>query len=66
MDKLLNLISKNKGKFIGCIIGIIFGILVLKIGLLKTIFILICISLGIYLGNRFDRGNDNDFWDKIR
>lgn len=55
---LLNFIIKNRGKIIGLIIGLLFSILTITIGFLKTVFIVICTVLGYYIGKKID--NDED------
>lgn len=53
-ENTLQLIKKNKGKIIGMLIGLLFAVFVITIGLLKTIFIAICIGVGYYFGRRAD------------
>lgn len=55
-QSLLNWINRNKGKFIGLLAGFIFGLLILLIGVLKTIVILIFALIGLYLGHLWDGG----------
>lgn len=50
-NDMINWIKANKGKALGGIIGFIIAILVLTIGFFKTLFIIICIVLGIFLGS---------------
>ncbi len=50
-NELIRWIESNKGKAIGGIVGFIVAILVLTIGFFKTLFIIICIGLGIYIGS---------------
>jgi uncharacterized membrane protein len=59
-------ISKNKGKIIGISLGLVFSILVLTIGFFKSLFIALCVFIGYYIGNKFDKKeNFLDFLDKI-
>ncbi|MDI3546735.1 MAG: hypothetical protein PWR10_387 [Halanaerobiales bacterium] len=55
---LIQVFTLNKGKIIGAFIGFIVGILVLFIGLLKTLLILAFTLLGYYLGSRWDLNGD--------
>ncbi len=55
---LLNWINNNKGKFIGLIAGFIFGLLVLLIGVLKTIVIFLFALIGLYIGHLWDGGKN--------
>ena len=53
--ELMELARANKGKVFGGIIGFIIAILVLTIGFFKTLFIVLCTSLGIFLGSEYNR-----------
>ncbi len=53
--ELMELAKANKGKVFGGIIGFIIAILVLTIGFFKTLFIVLCTSLGIFLGSEYNR-----------
>lgn len=55
---ILNWINNNKGKFIGLIAGFIFGLLVLLIGVLKTIVIFLFALIGLYIGHLWDGGKN--------
>ncbi len=46
---------KNKGKIIGVILGLILGWMAIAYGILKTLFVLILVFLGYWLGSRSDR-----------
>jgi len=47
-------------------VGLGFGLLVLLIGFWRTIFILLCVGIGYYIGSKFDKGeNFLEFLDKI-
>lgn len=51
-------INNNKGKFIGLIAGFIFGLLVLLIGILKTLVIFLFALIGLYIGHLWDGGKN--------
>ncbi|MDI3508629.1 MAG: hypothetical protein PWP48_567 [Clostridiales bacterium] len=66
MKLLVYIFDKYRGKAIGVTIGFIFSLLVLIIGLWRTLFILLCIGAGYYIGNKFDKGESFlEFLDKI-
>lgn len=48
----------HKGKIIGGILGFVFGILILYIGLLRTLLVFLLTSLGFYIGARWDIEGD--------
>ncbi len=51
LDDILIWINKNKGKFIGGVLGFAISILIISIGLFKTLFIVICTIIGCILGS---------------
>ncbi|WP_343231651.1 DUF2273 domain-containing protein [Tissierella simiarum] len=51
---LLQSVNNNRGKFLGSFLGFLIAILVLTIGFFKTLFIVICTSLGYVLGSKSD------------
>ena len=54
MEFLREIWQKHPGKAIGAAGGLIFGLLAVKYGLLKTLFIALCAAAGYYLGKRLD------------
>ena len=52
--ELLELYRNNKGKVNGTIIGLLFAVFVLLIGFFKTLFLVICVLLGYYIGKKID------------
>ena len=53
-----DLLEKHMGKVFGVLLGLIFGLLVLKYGLIKALFVSICVCAGFYLGKRMDEKID--------
>jgi len=51
---IMDFLSRHRGKVIGILIGLIFGWLVIKYGIIKTIFVAICVGVGYYIGKRLD------------
>lgn len=65
-DKIFNIVLNNYGKIIGVFLGLIFSALILWIGIIKTIFISLCIYIGYFLGNKIDKKESiKEFLDKI-
>jgi uncharacterized membrane protein len=66
-DKILELFLKNKGAMIGSLIGFIFGILVIFLGVLKSLFLALCVGLGYYIGNQIssDKNYITNLLDRI-
>lgn len=50
--------GEYRGRFIGIIIGLVIGLLFLFMGFFRTIFLLICIGAGFFIGNRVDNKED--------
>ena len=50
----------------GCLLGSVFGLFIgamfLILGFLQTIFLLICISAGFFIGNKIDKKEDLLEW----
>ncbi|NLW25176.1 MAG: DUF2273 domain-containing protein [Clostridia bacterium] len=64
LEKILTeLVTHHWGKTLGILLGLLFGILVIFIGLLETVFITICIFIGYLVGKRLDE-NDS-FYELI-
>ncbi|WP_223375855.1 DUF2273 domain-containing protein [Schnuerera sp. xch1] len=64
--KLSEYIKTNRGKSIGIILGFLIAILILLIGFLKTIFIMLCVCVGYYIGDKIDNNeNLKDVLNKI-
>lgn len=56
------LMTYHRGKTIGILIGLLFSVLVITVGLLETIFIAVCIYLGFIIGKRLD---DNESFNDL-
>ncbi len=61
--QLLNLLHNYKGRTLGVIIGLIVALLIINFGVILSIFILVCMGLGYYLGLRYD--NRDSFKDVV-
>lgn len=51
---LLDIFRNNRGKCIGAFIGLIIALSAISIGFFKTLFIVICILMGYYIGKKVD------------
>ena len=58
MTRLVDLFSRHRGKTLGLLIGLIISILTLTLGLWKTLFIVGCSVLGLFIGDKIDRHED--------
>ncbi len=48
----------HRTRKIGFVIGIIFGIAILIFGFFNTVFAMICGLIGLYIGAKFDNGDE--------
>lgn len=61
---LFSLLNEHRGKTIGVLLGLLVSILFVFLGFLKTIFIIICISLGYFIGRKLDENKNFEMWLK--
>lgn len=54
-EKFIEIYNQNKGAFIGALIGLVTSVILLSLGILRTLFIALCIGIGYYIGNRLSR-----------
>ncbi len=65
-DELKTLVTNNIGKVVGVGIGLVFGILYLIFGFWKTVFFMLIVGLGYFIGTRIDNNDGvRDLVDKI-
>lgn len=57
-DQLLELIQRNRGKVAGIALGLVFGWFAITYGILKAIFVSLCIVAGYYIGKQIDSRTD--------
>lgn len=51
-----------RGRLLGSVFGLFIGAMFLILGFLQTIFLLICISAGFFIGNKVDKKEDLLEW----
>lgn len=65
-DTLMEIWNRHRGKITGAVLGLLLGILIVSFGVLKALFISICIIAGYILGrNLDDQGGVQDFWKRL-
>lgn len=66
-EYILNFIKyqlhEHCGRTIGVILGFIISLAILIFGLFTTLFVIICMGIGLYVGNLIDK--DDEFSDNI-
>lgn len=58
-DRLLEILSVHMGKVFGSIMGLFLGWIIVAFGLLKGLFVALCIVVGFFLGARLDSPRDS-------
>ena len=59
--------KSHRAAMSGTLLGIVLGVAVLLFGFWKTVFVLFCGLIGMFIGSRLDRGDDllqgvREFW----
>ncbi len=55
---LRKLFATSRWRVICATTGLLVGILFLLLGFFRAVFLLLCIGLGFYIGNKMDEGDD--------
>jgi uncharacterized membrane protein len=58
-DLLTDLVTHHRGKVLGSLIGLVLALMVIRFGILWTIFIALCVAVGYFVGKRFDDDKDD-------
>ncbi len=53
-DDLFEQIARHRGKVIGTSVGLLLGWMVVEYGVLKTLFVAVCLGAGYLIGSRAD------------
>lgn len=62
-----SLLEKHPGKVSGSLVGLLLGILIVTLGFFKTLFIVLCLSVGYVAGIRADEsGGWITFFEKLQ
>ena len=56
--------EQHRGKAIGIVLGLLASILFISYGFWRTIFIIVCIALGFFIGKEIDENKNFDQWLK--
>lgn len=59
---IAELLHRHRGKLFGIALGLTFGLLVIFVGFLQTVFIACCIFIGYIIGKRID---DNESFREV-
>lgn len=58
IDKLMEIYRANRGGFNGAGIGFAIALLFLTVGLIRTLFIALCVGVGYYIGKKISEDKD--------
>ena len=61
---LIYLFTEHRGKVIGIIFGLLASILFISYGFWRTIFIILCIFAGYFIGKKIDDNSNLEVWIK--
>ena len=65
-DILKNIWDNYRWRTCCAAIGLLIGVMFLNLGFFPTIFLMICIGLGFFIGNKLDHNEDlMDFLDRL-
>ena len=66
-QNILRFINKNLGKILGGFLGLLVAVLFVFFGFWRGLFILLCVSAGIYLGARAEKNEGlSKFLERLR
>ncbi len=57
-EQIWEIIQKNRGKVTGIALGLVFGWFAIVYGILKAVFVSLCVFAGYYIGKQVDRRVD--------
>lgn len=58
--------QSHRGKLVGTVLGVVLGASIMIFGFFKTVFIMICALIGLFVGKRVDDKDDiMDIVEKI-
>ena len=57
-ELLKKLLETSRWRIVGASVGLFVGILFILLGFFRAVFLLFCIGLGFYIGNKIDEGED--------
>lgn len=58
--KLREILISHVGKVFGSVMGLLLGWIIIRYGVLRGLFVVVCVAAGFYLGARFD-SSDGEF-----
>lgn len=56
-------LQEHCGRTIGVVLGFIIALCILIFGFFPTLFVVICMGIGLYIGTKIDKQEDSEFVD---
>ena len=59
-------VQPHKGKVFGSVLGLTLGWIIIRYGVVRGLFVALCVGIGFYLGSRYDTNGDiSDLMDRF-
>lgn len=58
-DRLRDILLRHTGKVFGSVLGLIVGWIIIRYGVLRGLFVILCVTAGFYFGARFDSSDES-------
>ncbi|HHY15037.1 MAG TPA: DUF2273 domain-containing protein [Firmicutes bacterium] len=58
-NRFRDILTRHAGKVYGSVLGLIVGWIIIRYGVLRGLFVILCVAAGFYLGARFDSADDS-------
>ncbi len=54
-----SILVRHAGKVFGSVLGLLVGWIIIRYGVLRGLFVILCVAAGFYFGARFDSAGDS-------
>jgi uncharacterized membrane protein len=61
---IIYLFTEHRGKLIGVLLGLLASVLFISYGFWRTIFVILCIFAGYFIGKKIDDNSNLEVWIK--
>lgn len=58
-DRIREILGVHLGKIVGSGFGLILGWIIVRYGVIKGLFVAVCVAAGFYIGARYDASENN-------
>lgn len=53
-DRIKAFLAAHAGKLFGSVMGLFLGWIIIRYGVIRGLFVILCVAIGLYLGARLD------------